>query len=433
MNHILRIAWNSRAAMALLSCLLLPGLIMGCKGRESEETQTDSGIQEYGETPSSQSDQEDVNNEQRAMIEQLEAIGYLGGTQPAPEATGLLTYDESKVAGGPNFYVAGHAPEATLMDIEGNVLHQWQYAFEDVWPEREIPQDSIGHLNWRRAYLYENGDLLAIFEGYGLIRLNKDSELLWEFPGNAHHDLKVLENGDIYVLSRKAHMAPRIHEDEPILEDYITMLDPDGNVKRQVSLLEAAENSEFWPVIQGLMPESGDLFHTNTLEYLDGSLEHLSPLFKEGNILTSIRSIHALAIVDMESEEIVWCKLGTWSGQHQPILLPNGNMILFDNNRFSDYSRVLEIEPFTENIVWYYMGTPPNSFFTEACGSIQPLENGNILVVESEAGRAFEIQRDATIVWEYVVPQVIDGESRMIPYLFDLVRLPADFPLDWIE
>jgi hypothetical protein len=106
-------------------------------------------------------------------------------------------------------------------------------------------------------------------------------------------------------------------------------------------------------------------------------------------------------------------------------------MLLFDNNRFMRHSRVLELDPFSRRIPWYYMATPPDSFYTDACGAAYPLPNDNVLVVESEAGRAFEIQRDGTIVWEYVVPHVISGEELLVPYLYDLVRLPSDFPRQW--
>ena len=422
--------------LLILTALSLSGL--GCDAKITDDAEQISDNQlslqaNDGGVGENLFESDELTDEQLQMIDQLNAIGYLAGTQPVPTLSGLIHHDEVQAYNGFNLYIAGHAPKAYLIDMQGDLLHTWAYTFEEVWPERYIPEDSIGHINWRRAYLYDNGDLLAIFEGYGLIKINKNSELIWEFDGNAHHDLKVMENGDIYVLSRQAHVIPRIHEIEPILEDFVTILDHNGNVKRQVSILEAAERSEFWPIINSLVKESGDLFHTNTLEYLDGSMEHISPFFKKGNILTCLRDIHALAIIDMDLEEIVWFKLGTWSGPHQPILLPNANIILFDNNRFSDYSRVLEIEPFTENIVWYYMANPPNSFFTEACGSVQPLPNGNILVIESQAGRAFEILRDGSIVWEYIIPHVLEGTDRFVPYLFDLVRIGPDFSLAWID
>ncbi len=66
----------------------------------------------------------------------------------------------------------------------------------------------------------ENGDLLAIIEGaYSLIKLDKDSNILWVFDENTHHDLSVAPDGRIYVLTREAEIKPEYNKEFPILED----------------------------------------------------------------------------------------------------------------------------------------------------------------------------------------------------------------------
>jgi len=376
-----------------------------------------------------------LTKEQQDRIRQLQAIGYLAGTNPAPKKTGVTVYKKGLTFDGTNLYVSGHFPEATLIDMEGDVLHTWRKGFEDVWPDRTVPEKGDGlHWDhyWRRAHLYENGDLLAIYEGLGLIKVDKDSNLLWEFSGPAHHDLDVLENGDIYVLTRVARMIPRINSEKPVLEDFVTILDANGRVKRQVSMLEAFEKSEFAYVLDQKMPREGDLFHSNTLERFDGSLGHLSPIFKRGNILTSCKLLDTIAIIDMDTETVVWCRTGPWSFQHQPTLLKNGNMLIFDNNTHGDHSRVLEFVPLTGTIVWSYTGSPPTSFYTHSSGSCQLLPNGNILISETDDGRAFEVTRDRTIVWKFVNPHRADDSNERIAVLPELVRLNPEFPLDWI-
>ncbi len=412
MPHCRNIGRSGRAAiLAGLACLIAS---IACSAQNKPET---------------------VTQEQQEGIDQLNTIGYLGAENPAVEKSGVTMYDKDMAYRGLNLYVAGHAPEATLMDMDGKVLHTWRCEFNTVWPGRKPPTEDAGASNWRRARLFDNGDLLAIFEGVGLIRIDKDSKLLWTFSGYAHHDMKIMENGDIFVLTRNAHMVPRVNADKPILEDGIALLDGQGNVKREVSMLEMIERSPYWPLVKGLIPkEGGDIFHTNTLQWLDGSKEKLSPLFKRGNILTSLKTINVLAIVDFDAASIVWLRPGPWEGQHEPVLLDNGNILLLDNNRFCDYSRVVEYEPFTAHIPWYYMGTPPSNFFTKACGACQPLPNGNILIVESEHGRAFEITHDKKMVWRYVTPHTIgEGKDKLVAYMYDLVRLKPDTPLDWLS
>ncbi len=51
-----------------------------------------------------------LSDEQRAMIEQLEQIGYVTGSQEAADATGVTRHDPGRAFAGLNFYVSGHAP-----------------------------------------------------------------------------------------------------------------------------------------------------------------------------------------------------------------------------------------------------------------------------------------------------------------------------------
>ena len=60
------------------------------------------------------------------------------------------------------------------------------------------------------------------------------------------------------------------------------------------------------------MKESGDIFHTNTIEVLDGRLADRDPAFQKGNVLICIRELDNIAIVDMEREVVVWGLEGPW-------------------------------------------------------------------------------------------------------------------------
>ena len=95
-------------------------------------------------------------------------------------------------------------------------------------------------------------------------------------------------------------------------------------------------------------------------------------------------------------------------------------------------SKVVEIDPFTQEMVWAYEGIPENGFFSDVCGSCYRLLNGNTLVIESTAGRAFEVTPEKQIVWEYFNPERAGEDRSLVAMLLDCVRLPADFPLDWL-
>jgi hypothetical protein len=366
------------------------------------------------------------------MIEALEAIGYLSASREAPESSGVTVYDGERASPGLNFYTSGHSAGAVLMDMDGRTLHRWQHDFWSTWPDSPIVRDHPGTQFWRRAYLYENGDVLGIHEGLGLVKLDRDSKVIWARANRAHHDLQVMPNGDIYVLSREARVLPTIDEQEPVLEDFLLVLDPAAEEKRRVSLLSAFEGTRFAPLIRPVKRRTGDIFHTNTLTVLDGSAQTADPAFAAGNVMVYMLTLGVTAVVDPESGKIVWARRSEPKFSHDPKILPSGNLLIFENLAGEDRSRVVEYESITPREAWQYSGDEGHPFFSKTCGTAERLPNGNTLITESDGGRAFEVSPEGEIVWEFYNPHRGGARSELIATLFELVRLPSGFPADWV-
>lgn len=378
-------------------------------------------------------EQMSLTPEQEAEIERLRSIGYLSGSQPVPLLSGVTVYDRTHTQDGLNFYTTGDAPGAVLMDMEGEVLHKWAYSYMSAWKQSSRPKlrpSAKGSGFWRRAHLFENGDVLAVFDGLAIIKVDKDSKLIWANLGGFHHDLDVMDDGTIYVLTREAHIVPRYNPDHAILEDYVAVLNSDGEELRRVSILDVLENTEYAWALE-LAGESGDIFHTNTVEVLDGRLADEIPAFQKGNVLVTIRELDLAAVIDMEQESVVWALAGGWGAPHQATILKNGNMMIFDNRGNEGSSRVIELDVATETAVWIYEGTKPADFRSGECGSSMRLPNGNTLITESDRGKAFEVTPDGTTVWKYVNPAQTGQKREYIASLFEVIRLPADFPVEW--
>jgi hypothetical protein len=372
----------------------------------------------------------ELSAEQRATIQQLQAIGYVSGSKPAG-GNGVTVYEREGASAGLNLYTSGHEPGAILMDMEGTELHRWRFEYRDAFP------DSIwvGHPNtewWRRAYLYPNGDVLVIFEGFALVKVDRNSDLIWATPISAHHDLDVLPNGEIYVLSREAHLIPRINDRDPVLEDFVSILGPDGKEKKRISLLEAFENSEFASLYRSQNRTQGDLFHTNSLEVLDGRLAGRVPTFQRGRILTSMNNLSVIAVVDLDRKSVVWARKGGNRGQHDPKILDDGHLLLFDNRGTPGRSSVLEFDLADGRPVWQYRGSKERPFFSRHLGTAERLPNGNTLITESDSGRTFEVTPNKQIVWEFYNPHRAGENDQYIATIFELLRLPPEFPIDWI-
>lgn len=375
-----------------------------------------------------------VSQDGQEAIARLASLPYLSGSASAPVVSNI-TVNKKAAYNGLNLVVSGHAPECFLMDMKGNVLHQWSYKFEDVWPGPLGFNEWDNHKTfWRWAHLFPNGDLLAIFEGIGMIKLDKDSNLVWSYKGRCHHDLFVDEQGNIFTLTRRERKEhDRLQLQGPILEDFITILDANGREVKSFSLLSCLLNSEYAPLAADI-PKKNDVFHTNAIEVLDGRFEDQYPMFKEGHILVSVPTLSMIAIADPEEERFTWALTGMWRYQHQPTVLDNGNLLLFDNVGNKGRSKVIEFNPVTQEIVWAYRGSEEDLFWSETLGANQRLPNGNTLITESNNGRAFEVTSANEIVWEFINPHRAGENNELIATLFEVMRIePLQLSGQWFS
>ncbi len=360
-------------------------------------------------------------------LARLAALPYLQVKSPPSKNVGVTHYDEESAYPGVNLCVSLCPLRAFIMDMEGTIIHKWEIEVPEAWPELKERWDDY---NWRNVHLFKNGDLLAVCPEMGLMKVDRDSRLLWTYTGNyiAHHDLDVDENGTIYLLTHKeVHSYPGLELTGPILSDYITILTSRGEEKEQISIIDCFRNSDYAPMLDTMKME-GDILHTNTLEIIDGDLADQFPFFKAGFLLIAVRELNIIAIIDPKDKKIVWALTGLWRAQHHPTVLPDGNILLFDNcGSANRKSKVMEFNPLTQEIVWVYQGDAENRFYSRYSGSCHRLPNGNTLIVESDSGRAFEVTPDKNIVWQFNNPyRGAPGEGG--GSIYEVIRInPAQY------
>jgi hypothetical protein len=353
----------------------------------------------------------------------LKSIPYLSGSvDPRPQEMGVLVNDKTRVAPGLNFFSTLWRGDAFLVDGDGKRLWQWSLSRELSSVEMR-PGIAFGF-----THLFPNGDVLGFVDGFGVVKLDKDSRLLWKHVALAHHDAFVADDGTIYALAHEKRSLPAICERYPSLLDDVLVLSASGERLRTISIFDAIQKSPYaflLPRTEGLtLPadtEVVDVLHTNHVEAYDGRLAPLSPLFRRGNLLVSMRSLNAIAILDGTTSQVLWLWGPTnLSLQHYPTILENGNILLFDNG--TRLSQVVEVDPRTNAVAWRY--APEKDFFFSASrGACQRLPNGNTLITLSEGGRALEVTASGQTVWEYANPSVAAGGIR--ENIFQMTRIPA--------
>jgi len=393
-------------------------------------------------------------NQDSSATERLKALPYLSWV-PAENTSksGVIKFDREKSFPGLNLYRSGDTPEAYLMDMNGNIVHTWAAKIE-------------GNDTWSNIELLDNGDLIAFVNYEKLIRLDWNSNIVWISDNlGFHHDLSISGNGNIYALTRKIEYIPTLSLVRLTANDYLTVLDGKGKLEKRISvaklLLDAgipvihedteadyprdtdlkkligslddgADHSFFIRSLNRLeqfyeeITRPKDFFHTNAVVIVHDLPDDVTHgVFKAGNVLICIRNQNLIAVIDAENEKIVW----NWGARelehpHDPVLLGNGNILIFDNGYKRKYSRIIELDPVKKEIVWEYKAPHPEDFYSETRGSNQKLPNGNILIADSRNGHAFEITPAGEIVWEFYNPEIkTEGDGQQRATIFRMRRI----------
>ena len=329
-----------------------------------------------------------------------------------------------------------------LIDMKGDIVHHWT-----------LPGLTLMH-----GELLESGNLLCSFSEPGrqspygithtaakIVELDWDSNIVWEHVDPMHddHDRARLKNGNTLYLRYvplSAEEAARVKGGTPGTEKSNMMftfemveITPDG---QEVDTLRLADILD--PDIDVIIPHGVREVWPglNSIEELD-----------DGRIISTSYNLSMIYIWNRKERKVDW-RYGNkpnkqLSFPHDPTELANGNILVFDNGRYyvanpdgssavfpPDFSRVLEIDPKTNETVWEYRADNPVDFYSTYISSAQRLPNGNTLIDEGSTGRFFEVTPDKEIVWEYISPFYSDCNNRFahMNAVFRIHRYPVHYP-----
>jgi outer membrane protein assembly factor BamB len=334
-------------------------------------------------------------------------------------ATGLTYHRQGLSTKGYTLLTPHGDNAAYLIDMDGRVVHRWTFS----------------HIHPGYGRLLNNGNLLMSgsdvnlpdppkdeptkaplpFEkhvtrlgGYHttLVEVNWQGDVVWEYENlGQHHDFYRFENGntmvpewvelpeDLHKRVRGGYKMPR--ERLPrLLGDDLVEVDKEGKEVRRIHTWKLLD-----PIKDPIHPtrRRWEWTHINALD-----------VNRKGDIVFSARSANRVAIIDAETGEISW-KFTRTNGQHNTTWVNDTNIQVFDNGEAT--SRVIEIDPAKDEIVWSYHGVPFNQFFSGHISGASRLESGNVLVCEGTSGRLFEVNQASEVVWEWINP-FVNNNSR---------------------
>lgn len=359
-----------------------------------------------------------------ALARQLSLPYAAGSVRATGGRAGVVAWSPAAAQPGANLYVSGHGHEAILLAADGRPLQRWRTTLTAAFPG--VPR-SPDYGCFRRAARLADGSLLAIVQGMGMVKLDADSRVVWTRAEPLFNDLWVApDESRILSLGKRAVRRDDLRPGAPILADEIVTLDGQGEVVARAPILAAFERSPYRDLVRPL-GEHADILHSNTIEVLAGPGTTAAGPLAAGNLLVSLREIDTVAILDPAGREVLWARRGPFRRQHEPSLLPDGRLLLFDNlGGPGSTSRVVAFgldDPEPETL---FAGFPGRFFTSLQAGVARRLANGNLLVVSSEQGVAWELTPGGEIVWEFKSPHRAGPRRELVAALFDVVRVPLE-------
>jgi len=384
---------------------------------------------------------EESESDLKRRLEKLRSLPYTTVTpdEVAPSDAGVVLYDPERANPGYNLYCSGIKAEAYLMSMAGEIVHTWTYPEIEPW-------------RWRAVEMLANGDLLVINKQHALIKLDWQSNLLWSRDLRVHHDVTLAGDDTLYTIagSPTGYRGVLVKFDEILvlnslgevmdtwwsydhLDKIRSALDETSFLDGILDSLEAESHADMpdtSPAEADLAseetgPHMYDYFHLNTVNLLPPTpLGERDSRFAPGNLLVCFRNVNQIAVMDRYTMDILWA----WGERelqwpHYPVMLESGNILVYDNGVFREYSRVIEVNPLTGEIEWQYAADPPEAFYSETRGAAQRLPNGNTLVCDSSNGCVFEVTADGRTVWEWLNPATQDGHRVQVVRMY---RFPPE-------
>lgn len=331
----------------------------------------------------------------------------------------------------------GWRPGLRLIDAAGEVHHAWSVDPKTVFEQTEKrPELGNRAVDIQGSHLFANGDVLVNLEYLGTVRLDACSRVRWRLSGGGHHSIARAEDGTFWIpgVSPRPRTATPDHPDgppgleRPVYHEYLRRVSPDGEVLDSIHVLDLLyENGLQRHIVKTSHGRPADVTHLNDIEPLPAEMAPEYPLFEAGDLVVSLRNLDLVLVVDPDTRRVKWHAAEPVLLQHDPDFIGDGWIGVFDNNHdltergtMLGGSRIVALRPHTSAKRILFPTDRSEPFYTDVRGKWQQLENGNLLLVESETGRVVEVAPDGRTLWEWIVAPYDD---ELVPYVTDAARV----------
>ena len=297
--------------------------------------------------------------------------------------------------------------EVYAINLQGEIVHQWQLPWAPGLYGYLLPNGNLFYMGKSNEKSDVDFPLWERFKGGIIAEFDKNSELIFKYEDvYQHHDARRTDNGGVIYLAVEEvnqNLAAKV-QGGMIPEDY------SGKMWSDVLIEIDKNNNRIW---EWHSTEHLDIdkhkitFNDPRDEWSHGNT--VVPI-ENDKVLVSFRNISTVALINKKTGKFIW-EIGPEiiAQQHDPHILSNGNVLIFDNgvHRFDEpmpYSRIIEIDPISKDIIWEYSDKPKFNFFSPYISGVLKLPNDNVMITEGNFGRIFQVDINGNIVWEYISP-----------------------------
>jgi hypothetical protein len=313
---------------------------------------------------------------------------------------------------------------ALLLSPELEVVREWSL--------EEIPVDGLEPRPKFRKFVHglevlPDGSLIFTFDGsISLQRIDVCGRRQWTIGGSFHHSVTLDdEHNSVWTFSSGRTIAQVAVED--------------GTILRQIPIEEVISANPMIDVLEIRRQHATDLgrnsrnttgrwltdpFHFNDVDPLPAALVSRFPGFKAGDLLVSSRSLNLVFVLDPNSLQVKWWRIGAVQRQHDPDWLPNGKIMILNNRMSQDFSEIITIDPVSFERATLYDGRR-SDFYTRIRGKHQLLGSGALVVTSPQQGRAFETDASGEMVFEVV--NLKSGSETTNYVISELRWLPTEY------
>ena len=314
-------------------------------------------------------------------------------------------------------------PGAKLIDRTGTVLHEWHPDKRTLFPNaRGSTRGKVKKSDFAGAYLFPNGDLILILEYIGAVRLDACGNIRWRLQAGNHHYFSRADDGSFWMPGMSS--APRTNTskypdgfdgiEQAIWIDQLLHVSEHGAVIDRVNVIDLLYDNDlerhivkaYGPYVEDVRK---DVVHLNDVEPLSASIADEYPLFEAGDLIVSLRHPSLVLVYDPDSGSVKWHESRPFLHQHDPDFTGDGWIEVFDNNddltkrgTMLGGSRIVALQPHTDSTKIRFPTPQSAPFYTSVQGQWEELENGNLLLTESRAGRIVEVTPDGRTAWEWI-------------------------------